>query len=136
MKRITVYFQFKTKKEWIAFGEKYRNKKEFIKYTPMIALKENIWSSFNDFVEYVYKNRKEPSHYISHILSLTTQSEKTLRNLSEFIKENHYENNYYLTNGKGKIMNLKFDTLFDWWWLKKIYERAAAYIKSPTTFTI
>ena len=53
-------------------------------------------------------------YYISCILGLTTKSEKTLKKLFEFIKENHYENNYIIADDWGNWLYMDLKKLLEW----------------------
>jgi hypothetical protein len=96
------------------FGNKFFNQfnqKEFIKYSPIIkGLKE--MNEFSCLVERYFED--DISIMLGCYVYITTKSEKVLKKVYEFIKENHYENNYKLRdNWGGKLY--KFDKLFEWW---------------------
>lgn len=105
-----VFFDFETKEQWIMFGEKFLIRKEFLKHTPLLVILKERNETFIEFVEYSYK--RYSGCLISCVLGITTKSEKTLRKLSEFIKENHYENNYRLTDDWGNKLCMDLDGLF------------------------
>ena len=113
MINVTVFFDFKTKEEYIDFGEKYFNQKEFIKYTPLVEILKEGNKTFNGFVEEM--DNKEQFFMIGGLFHLHTKSEKVLRKLNEFMKEHHYEHNYQIRDNWGNKLRVSFDELFKWW---------------------
>ena len=105
-----VYFDFETKSEWIDFANKLSCKNEFTKYlsTERRFNKQNL--SFADLVEYY----SDDLCLVSICFCITTRSEKTLRKLNDWIKDNHYESNYELRDLWGNRMKMNLEKLFEY----------------------
>ena len=105
-----VYFDFETKSEWIDFANKLSCKNEFRKYLYYEGKinKDNL--SVADLVERYSDNLL----LISICFCVITRSEKTLRKLNDWIKDNHYESNYEVCDNWGNNMKMNLDKLFEY----------------------
>ena len=123
MIKVFIMFRFfYTKEEWITFAQKLYGNKQFVKY---MRGKEYLSSHYNlsveDYINDVYNKCKNDSEEIEEViigsmLGIKTQSTKTLKLLNEFLKENHYENNYTIwreSDGSADIMHMTLDELLD-----------------------
>ena len=105
-----IYFDFETKSEWIDFANKLSSKNEFIKYlyTERKFNKRNL--TFADLVEFY----SDDLIFVSLCFCIKTRSEKTLRQLNDWIKDNHYESNYEVRDNWGNRMKMNLDKLFEY----------------------
>ena len=123
MIKVFIMFRFfYTKEEWITFAQKLYSNKEFVKY---MRGKEYLSSHYNlsveDYINDVYNKCKNDSEEIEEViigsmLGIKTQSTETLKLLNEFLKENHYENNYIIWHEKHESadrMHMTLDELLD-----------------------
>ena len=107
-----VSFYFETEEKWIEFRNKIRDRKEFIRYfqlpQEMLHLNDSNLPHYDGF-----KNPSDQFIYYSCLYSILTRSEKTLKKLNEWIKENHYESNYRLGDNWGNKLRMSLDELFE-----------------------
>ena len=118
MIEVSVMFDFNTKEEWLMFGQKFSSHKKFEKY--QVPLIRSLIKEQGSFVD-AYNNCINVSMncpIITICPQLSTKSKKILIELNNWIKENHYENNYMLfkTWGMGlEYLNMNIDQLFEWY---------------------
>ena len=113
MANINVFFTFKTKEQWIAFGEKFFSEMEFTKNSYITKKLTHMNKPFNEWVQVMYDyNIPETIGAFSFV---QLQSENTMRLLNDWIKENHYDKNYFLRDNHGDRINMDLDTLLECW---------------------
>ena len=78
------------------------------------------------------RNSFQIAYLLNTHLWQRTQSEKALRLLNDWIKENNYINNYTIRDSKGNRMEMDLDGLFEWWSEKKdmYYETRIAELEN------
>ena len=107
-----VSFYFETEEKWIEFRDKIRNRKEFTRY--FLSPQEML--HLNDSNLPHHDGLKNPSDHLifySCLYSIFTRAEKTLKQLNEWIKENHYESNYRLRDNWGNKFRMSLDELIE-----------------------
>lgn len=113
MGNTNVFFTFKTKEQWIAFGEKFFSEMEFTKNSHITKKLTHMNKPFNEWVQVMYDyNIPETIGAFSFV---QLQSENTMRLLNDWIKENHYDKNYFLRDNHGDRINMDLDTLLECW---------------------
>ena len=113
MNKINVNFSFETKEQWSNFSEKFFSNSEFIKCSPVAKKLSEHKATFNEVIQDYFN--KEIDFILDTMVYFKTQSEKTLRLLNDWIKENNYTNNYTIRDNKGNRMGMDLDELFEWW---------------------
>ena len=122
MIKVFIMFRFfYTKEEWITFAQKLYSNKQFVKYMKGKKYLSHYNLSVEDYINDVYNKCKNDSEEIEEViigsmLGIKTQSTKTLKLLNEFLKENHYENNYTIwreSHGSTDRMHMTLDELLD-----------------------
>ena len=122
MMKVNVLFYFETQEQWLDFGKKFFNHKEFEQDSPIWkGLKERN-QIFEQVVNEVFntaENEEKKIHinniFFQSIVYFSTKSEKRLKNLYKFIKENHYENKYGIRDNWGNRFYMDLDGLLEWW---------------------
>ena len=110
MKTTNVFFDFQTKDEWIIFCQKILSGKEFEKNFPAVFnISKKCGTEY--IIELFYK--EEVLAALTYLFYFSTRSKKTLTKLIDWIKENHYENNYVLRDMRGN--KIYMDELFKWY---------------------
>lgn len=117
MRKINVYFDFKTEKDWIDFVHKLFSEREFVKCLDGEFLGQ-VNNDFNNIIEIIdlsYAGSTRLDEYnracLSGCLHLTTRSKKTLSKLNDWIKDNHYKSNYVLKDNGNNKLRMKLDKL-------------------------
>jgi hypothetical protein len=113
MIKVNVFFRFNTKEEWIEFGQKFIQRKEFVKYSNIFEILNKRHQNYTDFVNEIYESGFPD--IISCYIIMETKSEKTLRLLNDWIKENHYEGHYTLRDNWANKFRMDLDGLLKWW---------------------
>lgn len=113
MEKVTVHFDFETVKEWVEFYNKIKTHQDLMNHCPayQISIKNN------KSLDEVFNNVDNISPTtIFGIISIQTKSKKILSSLNEFLKENHWENNYRIWGshrGSAYKMHLDLDDLLE-----------------------
>ena len=126
MKKTLVFFDFENDEQWLEFGKKFYDAKQFEQaWAPVVKYFMNKHKTF----EHMYKNDIRPTWYIDEngieqdgdprpfIIALPciyTRSKKVLTTLNKWIKENNYEHNYELAESDGVgifFMEINLDEL-------------------------
>lgn len=98
-----VFFEFKTEEQWFDFLKKFSEHKEFVQvYSSQLKhlLEQNDMSE--ETVNFVELGKKL-IHILIFVPFLELNSKESVQCLLNFIKENHYENNYQLRDDCDKL---------------------------------
>lgn len=130
MNKVNILFSFETKEQWSDFGEKFFSNSLFTKYSPVAKKLSEHKATFNEVVQGHFD--KEIDFILDTMVYVETQSEKALRLLNDWIKENNYTNNYTIRDNKDNRIGMDLDGLFEWWSENKdmYYEKQIAELEN------
>ena len=100
------------KNEWKDLKKKLYAEKNLVKLinyeTPECKKVKEEWGDIENIIDDIFSIEDDDDFYaylpfLEDFLSITTKSRKTLTLLNDFIKKNHYENNYRIYDVDNKI---------------------------------